>query len=205
MKRMIAAALAVAALSASPAFANSITDLKSFVSQTHSMEAQFSQAVYDRNQRQVQAASGTMQFVRPGKFRWVYSKPYAQVLVGDGQKLWVYDQDLNQVTVKRLNAALGSSPAALLAGRNEIEQNFILRDEGQRNGLSWLSATPKSTQTSFRSIQIGFQGGNLAAMQLTDQLGQTTVLRFSQLKRNVPIAASEFHFTPPKGADVIGG
>lgn len=205
MKHMIAAAFALAALSASPAFANSISDLKSFISQTHSMEAQFSQAVYDKNHRQMEAASGTMQFVRPGKFRWVYNKPYPQVLVGDGHKLWVYDKDLNQVTVKRLDAALGSSPAALLAGRNEIEQNFNLQDEGQRDGLAWLSATPKSHQTSFRSIHIGFQGSNLAAMQLTDQLGQTTVLRFSQLKRNVPIAASAFHFTPPKGADVVGG
>src|SRR5512135_2328324 len=118
--------------------------LKSFIAATHSAQANFTQEVQDKNGRRIQSASGTMQFVRPGKFRWEYRKPYEQLIVGDGKKFWLYDIDLEQVTVKKLDAALGGSPAALLAGSNEIESDFALSDLADRDGLEWLQATPKS-------------------------------------------------------------
>ena len=117
------------------ALASGVDSLHNFLLHSHTIRSQFNQTVLDRNGKQVQNASGVMQFSRPGKFRWVYEKPYAQLIVGDGVKVWMYDADLNQVTVKKLDQALGSTPAALLAGNNEIERNFDLIDGGRRDGL----------------------------------------------------------------------
>jgi chaperone LolA len=146
-----------------------------------------------------------MQFERPGKFRWVYKKPYEQLIVGDGKKFWMYDVDLNQVTVKKLDAALGSSPAALLSGSNEIERDFSLTDIEDRDGLEWLQATPKSAESTFEKILMAFNGkSELAVMELHDAFGHHTVLRFTELKDNPALSAQLFRFTPPKGADVLG-
>jgi chaperone LolA len=145
-----------------------------------------------------------MQFVRPDKFRWTYSKPYEQLIVGDGEKFWLYDADLNQVTVRKLDAALGSSPAALLSGSNEIERGFTLKEGGSRDGLDWLQATPKAQDGSFSAILMAFDAqSELVLMELNDQFGHRTVLRFSGLKRNPQLAPSLFRFEPPKGADVL--
>ncbi|WP_035383265.1 outer membrane lipoprotein chaperone LolA [Ferriphaselus sp. R-1] len=185
--------------------AGSIERLKSFMEGSRSAQAEFSQTVMDKNGKKLQSAAGTMQFVRPGKFRWVYQKPYEQVIVGDGAKFWLYDVDLNQVTVKKLDAALGSSPAALLAGNNEIERSFGLKDVGNQAGLDWVEAKPKSRETNFEVILLGFDvQGELAAMELHDNFGHATVLRFSNLKRNPSLAPGLFRFIPPKGADVLG-
>jgi outer membrane lipoprotein carrier protein len=178
--------------------------LKVFVQQTQSARTHFSQAVLDKSGKTVQEASGTMQFSRPGKFRWVYDKPYEQVIVGDGVKLWVYDLDLNQVTVKKLDQALGSSPAALLAGSNEIDKAFNLKDSGTRDGLEWLEATPKGSESTFESVRMGFEGASLKVMELHDNFGQTTLIRFSAIERNPKLSPEQFRFSPPKGADVIG-
>jgi chaperone LolA len=179
--------------------------LKSFVAATHSAQANFTQEVQDKNGKRLQSASGTMQFVRPGKFRWEYRKPYAQLIVGDGQKFWMYDTDLNQVTVKKLDAALGSSPAALLSGSNEIERGFTLKNIDVRDGLEWLQATPKSGDTSFEKILMGFNAkSQLVVMELHDAFGNHTVLRFSDLLNNPPMTSQRFKFVPPKGADVLG-
>ena len=186
------------------ASAGGIEELKSFVQQTKSARTHFSQAVLDKSGKTVQQASGTMEFARPGKFRWVYDKPYEQVIVGDGAKLWVYDVDLNQVTVKKLDQALGSSPAALLAGNNEIEKVFNLKDAGTKDGLDWLDATPKGSESTFESVRMGFAGSSLKVMELHDNFGQTTLIRFSDIERNPKISPAQFHFSPPKGADVIG-
>ena len=110
------------------AHADASGKLKNFIANTHTAQANFTQEVLDKNGKRIQSASGIMQFSRPGKFRWTYQKPYEQVIVGDGAKFWLYDVDLNQVTVKKLDAALGSSPAALLAGSNEIERDFALKN-----------------------------------------------------------------------------
>lgn len=192
-------------LCATAAHADAIASLKQFIAGTHSAEADFTQTVRDRGGKVIQSASGTMQFVRPGKFRWTYRKPYEQLIVGDGAKFWLYDADLNQVTVKKLDEALGSSPAALLSGSNEIERGFALKDAGAQDGLDWLEATPKSQDTSFDSIRMGFDAqAGLAAMELRDAFGHVTVLRFSGMKRNPPLSPQLFRFEPPKGADVLG-
>lgn len=179
--------------------------LKSFIADTHSAQANFTQEVQDKNGKRIQSASGTMQFERPGKFRWVYKKPYEQLIVGDGKKFWMYDIDLNQVTVKKLDAALGSSPAALLSGSNEIERDFALKDIEERDGLEWLQATPKSAESTFEKILIAFNANSeLVVMELHDAFGHHTVLRFADLKNNPSLGAQLFRFVPPKGADVLG-
>jgi outer membrane lipoprotein carrier protein len=177
--------------------------LKSFVSQTASAKARFAQMVLDKNLKMLQQATGTMQFSRPGKFRWEYEKPYEQTIVGDGSRLWIYDKDLNQVTVRKLDSALGASPAALLAGSNEIEQSYTLANLGHQEGLDWLEAVPKTRDTAFERIRLGFSGSTLQAMELRDQFGQVTVIRFADLERNPKLGPETFRFTPPKGADVI--
>lgn len=186
------------------ASATSIDKLKAFAQGTRSAKAHFSQKVLDHNARMTQDASGVMEFSRPGKFRWVYEKPYAQQIVGDGAKVWMYDVDLNQVTVKKLDQALGSTPAALLAGDNEIEKNFQLKDLGKRASLEWLEATPRGKEGSFEKIRMGFGETTLEVMELYDNFGQTTVIRFDNLEHNPKLAPELFKFTPPKGADVIG-
>jgi chaperone LolA len=179
--------------------------LKTFVAATHSAQADFTQEVQDKNGKRIQSSSGTMQFVRPGKFRWEYRKPYEQLIVGDGKQFWMYDADLNQVTVKKLDAALGSSPAALLSGSNEIERDFVLKDIEARDGLEWLQATPKSAESTFEKILMAFNAkSELVVMELHDAFGHHTVLRFSALKSNPQLSPQRFRFVPPKGADVLG-
>jgi outer membrane lipoprotein carrier protein len=177
--------------------------LKSFLNQTTSAKARFAQIVLDRNMKQLQQATGTMTFSRPGKFRWEYEKPYEQTIVGDGQRLWIYDKDLNQVTVRKLDRALGASPAALLAGSNEIEKNYVVTSAGARDGLDWLEAVPRTQDTAFERVRLGFNKSTLEVMELRDQFGQMTVIKFADLERNPKLPPDLFKFTPPQGADVI--
>ena len=183
--------------------AGSIEKLKAFVAQTQSARASFTQQVLDKNGKTVQSSSGRLAFFRPGKFRWEYQKPYEQLIVGDGEKLWVFDKDLNQVTEKKLEGALGSSPAALLAGSNEIEEYYNLNATGMKSGLDWLEAYPKSNDTMFQKVRMGFKGNTLETMELYDHLGQVTIIRFSKIERNPKLAPDTFKFTAPAGADVI--
>jgi outer membrane lipoprotein carrier protein len=183
--------------------AGSIEKLQAFIAQTQSARASFTQQVLDKNGNVVQSASGKLSFSRPGKFRWEYQKPYEQLIVGDGKKLWVYDTELAQVTVKKLEGALGSSPAALLAGSNDIEQYYNLNAKGVSRGLDWLEAYPKESDSMFQKVRMGFKGNTLDTMELYDQLGQITVIRFSHIERNPKLPADTFAFTPPAGVDVI--
>jgi outer membrane lipoprotein carrier protein len=201
--RACAAALIAFALVPS-ATAASLERFSEFLKGTQSARGGFEQQIRDRGGRLVQESRGTLAFQRPGKFRWVYEKPYAQVIVGDGHKVWIYDQDLNQVTVKRLDKALGSTPAALLAGSNDVTRAFDLSDAGRKDGLEWVEARPKDKDASFDRIRIGFSASGLEAMELSDGFGQTTVLRFKSLQRNPRLDTGLFRFSPPKGADVIG-
>jgi len=202
LKRLCIAALCFAAVEANAAATDK---LKSFIAATRSAQANFTQEVQDKNGKRIQSASGTMQFVRPGKFRWEYRKPYEQLIVGDGKKFWMYDADLEQVTVKKLDAALGSSPAALLSGNNEIERGFALSDLEDRDGLEWLQATPKSAESTFEKILMAFNGkAELVRMELHDAFGHHTVLRFTELKSNPSLSPQRFRFVPPKGTDVLG-
>jgi outer membrane lipoprotein carrier protein len=185
------------------AFPASVDTLKTMLNQTTTAKGRFAQTVLDKNNKPLQSSTGTMEFSRPGKFRWEYLKPYEQTIVGDGNRLWIYDKDLNQVTVRKLDRALGASPAALLAGSNEIEKAYALKGAGENGGLDWLEATPRTQDTGFERIRMGFGKGGLEAMELKDAFGQTTVIKFADLERNVKLAPTSFTFTPPKGAAVI--
>lgn len=177
--------------------------LKVFLNQTQTVKARFAQMVLDKNLKPLQQVQGVMQFSRPGKFRWDYLKPYEQTIVGDGTRLWIYDKDLNQVTVRKLDRALGASPAALLAGSNDLERDYTLTNIGVEKGLDWLEAVPKSRDSVFERVRMGFGKSGLEAMELRDQFGQITVITFADVERNPRLGAEVFRFTPPKGADVI--
>lgn len=184
--------------------ASGLERFQSFLRTTQSARANFEQKVYGRDGKLMQESKGSFVFLRPGRFRWTYAKPVDQVIVGDGERVWIYDRDLNQVTVRRLSKALGSTPAALLAGASDVEAAFDLRDAGQRDGLEWLEATPKEREAGFERIRMGFGSGGVEAMELVDNFGHTTGLRFQNLQRNPKIEAAEFRFEPPKGVDVLG-
>jgi len=189
---------------ADAAHGGGIDKLKEFIAATQSAQADFTQGVLDQNGKRIQSASGIMQFERPGKFRWTYQKPYEQIIVGDGEKFWLYDADLNQVTVRKLDAALGSSPAALLSGNNEIERDFTLKESGSQDGLDWLQAISRTQDSGFNRILMAFNAqAELVIMELNDAFGHKTVLRFANLKRNPQLAPSLFKFVPPAGADVL--
>ena len=183
--------------------ASSIDTLKAMFAQTTTARAHFAQIVLDRNMKMLQQATGTMQFSRPGRFRWEYDRPYEQTIVSDGAKVWLYDKDLNQVTVRRFDRALGSSPAALLAGSDDIEKSYRLTSLGSQDGLDWLEAVPRTQDTAFERVKLGFGKAGLEAMELRDQFGQITVIKFSTIERNPKLPPESFRFTPPKGADVI--
>jgi outer membrane lipoprotein carrier protein len=192
-------------LSAQPAHAGGLERFNAFMSGTHSAQADFAQRIVDRSGKQVQQSTGTLQFARPGKFRWVYAKPYSQVIVGDGEKVWIYDPDLNQVTVRQLDVALGSTPAALLAGNNDALKAFTLTEGGDKEGgLQWVVATPRDKGTQFTRIRLVFSATGIEAMELSDSLGQQTTLRFSHFVSNPQLEPAAFQFTPPAGADVVG-
>ena len=194
---------ALSFLVARAALANGLDDFLAFNTATKSATARFEQQAYDRAGKVVDRSSGSFAFARPGKFRWIYEKPHQQLLVADGRKLWIYDPDLQQVTVKRIDQAISSTPAALLAGKDDITKLFTLRDAGTKDGLAWVEALPKAKDTGFDRVRLGMQGRTLAAMELYDQLGGHTVLHFADLQANVSLPPDTFHFTPPKGADVI--
>ena len=205
MRALLGAIALAAAFSAAFATrAASLERYKTFLNGTQSARAEFEQKVYDRNGKLAQESRGSFVFKRPGRFRWVYDKPADQVIVGDGSRVWIYDRQLNQVTVRKLTAALGATPAALLAGGTGIEASFDLLDGGEKDGLEWLLAKPKDREAGFESVRMGFSADGLQAMELTDNFGQTTYLRFSRLVRNPQVNPNEFRFDPPKGADVLG-
>src|SRR3954470_9750121 len=147
---------ALAVLSALGASGASLDRYKTFLNGTQSARAQFEQKVYDRNGKLTQETRGNFVFQRPGRFRWVYDKPADQVIVGDGQRVWIYDRQLNQVTVRKLTAALGSTPAALLAGSSDIQSAFALSDAGEKNGLEWMDAKPRERDAGFERVRMGF-------------------------------------------------
>jgi len=184
--------------------AGAVQRFHEFLRDTHGARATFEQKVYDRERRLVQASTGSFTFLRPGRFRWTYAEPYAQLIVGDGERVWIYDPDLKQVTVRPMARALGSTPAALLAGSADVERAFTFSEAGSDDGLEWLEAKPRGDDAGFERIRLGLAADGVRAMELSDHFGQTTVLRFIGLVRNPPLDPSEFRFVPPEGADVLG-
>ena len=186
-----------------PAHGGSLDQLRAFLTQTSSARGEFVQRVPARGGSAQPVSSGRFAFQRPGKFRWTYEKPYEQVIAADGTRLVLYDKDLNQVTIRKLGAALPSSPASILFGSNEFEKEFEVTDIGARDGLEWVRAKPRAKDSTFELIEIGFRDGLPQAMRLADNFGQVTQLIFSKLERNPKLDAETFGFTPPKGADVL--
>lgn len=206
MKKTLSQYASLLALVLLPALAQAgaIDQLHDFLKNTRSFKADFSQALLAKNGRKPQQSSGTVAVARPGKLRWEIAKPYPQLVVGDGERFWIHDPELQQVTVRKADKALGASPAALLSGSNDLERNFNLREAGEADGLAWVEATPKTGDSDFERVRLGFAGADLQAMELFDSFGQTTLVRFSRIERNPNLPAATFKFTPPAGADVIG-
>lgn len=202
-RALLAAATVVLSFATCTAQASAIDALRSFLTQTKSARGEFTQQVTRGNAQAGPLSSGTFAFERPGRFRWTYEKPYEQLLVADGAKLYLYDKDLNQVTVKKLAAALPASPASILFGTTDFEREFVVKDDGSRDGLAWLVATPRTKDSPYERIDIGFRDSTPAAMQIKDSFGQTSKLVFRSFERNPRLDAELFRFVPPAGADVL--
>ena len=178
--------------------------VESFLQGLDGLQAQFKQTLTDRNGQPTEEASGTLAISRPDRFRWDYREPYSQVIVSDGARIWIYDSDLEQVTVRKLDETLSATPAMLLSGRSSLSDNFNVTQVSHEGAVDWVKMEPKRDDTDFRWVRLGFEGALLKYMQLADKLGQTTSLEFSKLERNPPLDPSRFTFTVPPGADVIG-
>lgn len=184
--------------------ADGTSSLKNFYDKTHAMRANFYQLVTDKQGRKIQEVYGQMQLKRPNKFRWDYNKPFEQQIISDGKQVWLYDTELAQVTVRELSKALGSSPAALLAGDDSLDKNFKLMNASRTDNLDWVIATPKDKDTGFEQISLGFKDNALQEMDLVDSFGHQTKIVFTKLESNPVIDAKTFLFKPPKGVDVVG-
>jgi outer membrane lipoprotein carrier protein len=189
---------------AGPAAADGIAQLKAFNETAKAGKAVFRQSIAAKGRTEARESTGTFSFQRPGKFRWAYEKPFEQLIVGDGERLWIYDRDLNQVIVRKLDRALGSTPAALLAGSGTLETNFELADGGRKDGLEFVDAKPRSPDTGFERVRIGFANNLPREMELKDSLGNVTTLTFETFERNIAQDANQFRFVAPPGADVVG-
>ncbi len=204
MKKLLWSALVGAsfALSTVAARADAIDTLKAFVQEVKTGRAAFTQTVQSPDGAKKKSSTGTFEFSRPNRFRFAYSKPFEQLIVSDGQKVWIHDIDLNQVSSRAFSKALGTTPAALLAG-GDLERDFKLSAQPSRDGIDWVEAVPKQKDGGFERMRVGFRGKELATVEIVDNFGQRSVLQFSQLAANVALPPDSFQFTPPKGADVI--
>ena len=199
MKRIAALVLLCVACAAR---ADALDTLREFVRDVKSGRAAFTQVVTSTDGQKKRSSSGSFEFERPNRFRFEYTKPYEQLIVSDGNRVWIHDVDLNQVTVRKLGQALGATPAALLAGAS-LEKEFDLAAQPSEGGLDWVQAVPRQKDGAFQSMRIGFHGKELAAVEILDGFGQRSRLEFSQYAANVPIPEARWRFVPPKGADVI--
>jgi len=200
IRTLLATALLLSA--AASARADAVATLKDFVEHVKTGQAGFTQTVTSPDGAKKKTSSGSFDFARPDRFRFAYTKPYQQLIVSDGQKVWIHDADLNQVTVRKFSQALGATPAAVLAG-GSLEKDFALAALPARDGLEWAEAKPKAQDGAFQSVRIGFKGRDLAAIEITDSFGQRSLLQFTQFVPNAPVAPDTFRFVAPKGADVI--
>ncbi|NMM75499.1 outer membrane lipoprotein carrier protein LolA [Acidovorax sp. SRB_14] len=208
MKKIVTAVLIAA--SAQLASADGLKSLESFMARTQAGRADFTQVVTsppkDGQAARSKTSSGTFEFQRPGRFKFVYLKPFEQTIVADGRTLWLYDADLNQVTQRAQAQALGSTPAALLAAAPDLKAlraDFTLASAPAQDGLEWVLATPKAKEGQLQSVRVGFDGDQLAALDILDSFGQRSLIRFTGLQANPVLPASAFEFKPPAGADVL--
>lgn len=203
MKKIILSVVLSSGLFINLAFAGGVDSLKQFYHKTDAMQANFMQEVVDNQGAVVQQVEGTMKLQRPNKFRWDYNKPYEQQIVSDGKEVFLYDMDLEQVTVRSLSQTLGTSPAALLAGGADVEKSFILKNIQGGNGLDWVEALPKGEDSGYERMLLGFKGNDLREMKLYDSFKNTTSITFSAVQRNPALAVSDFLFKTPEGVDVV--
>ena len=187
---------------AGAARADSVDLLRDFAQNVKSGRAAFTQTVTSVDGAKKKDSSGQFEFVRPNRFRFTYAKPFEQQIVADGQKVWLYDVDLNQVTVRAMTQAIGATPAALLAG-GTLDKEFELKALPASDGFEWVQAAPRVKDGPIQSLRVGFKGSVLAALEIVDAFGQRSMLRFTALEQNLKLAEDTFRFTPPKGADVI--
>jgi outer membrane lipoprotein carrier protein len=180
-----------------------VKQLKTFLATSKSLSADFKQVLINEAGNPVRTSYGVFYLERPGKFRWDYQKPFTQQIVSDSGKVWFYDTDLEQVTIKKLDESLGSTPALLLSGDISLEDNFTMEAQGVEGDMQWVKLLPKSEETSFKYINIGLTKGSLAGMELSDNFGQLTRIYFSNVILNPPLKKTLFQFTPPKGVDVF--
>lgn len=201
MQRTIAAALLLGAAFA--ARADAVDTLREFVRDVKTGKAQFTQTVTSPDGAKKKTSSGSFEFARPNRFRFAYAKPFVQTIVADGQKVWIHDADLNQVTARKIDQALGTTPAALLTGAS-LDKDFELSAQPSQGDIEWAQALPKAKEgAAFQSLRVGFKGKALAAIEIVDSFGQRSRLDFTQVSANPTLPADAFTFTVPKGADVI--
>lgn len=180
-----------------------LDSLDGFLKEMNTLQGEFVQIQYNADRRETQRARGTLELSRPGRFRWVYSEPYHQELVADGESLWIYDQDLDQATEKPLRQALGQAPIMLLMENRPLDEEFILTELGRDLGMDWVMLAPRGEAADFREVRFAFRDGMLARMQLTDAFNQITVVEFASMRFNPQLPDERFRFTPPPGVDVV--
>jgi outer membrane lipoprotein carrier protein len=204
-RRLFVAALLMLVFAATPLAARAgAADLLRFFSDLRSLDADFEQLVIDPRGRLLERTQGSVQILRPGRFRWAYEAPYQQLIVTDGATLWVHDPDLEQVTVSELDTSVGNTPALLLSSERPLDELFFIGDPEPDGGLTWLLLEPRDEETSFTRIFLGFDADTLSVMEIVDGFGQIVRIRFDDIRRNAPLDPGLFEFTPPPGVDVIG-
>jgi outer membrane lipoprotein carrier protein len=202
-RRVLLGTLAVwAAAGPSVAWANPVAALRDFVQNVRSGQGRFTQTVTSPDGKRRKVSQGIFEFQRPNRFRFVYAKPFEQTIVADGQRVWMHDPELNQVSVRKLTQALGATPAALLAGGN-LDLDFELSAQPSKDGLDWAQATPRQRDGTIQTMRVGFRGRELAALEILDHFGQRSLLQFPDFKANAAVPPEQFRFTPPPGADLI--
>ena len=201
MRRLIV--LFVLSFASLAAQAAATQDLQRFFNKVQRYSARFDQVTLDEAMNPIQESSGNLWIQRPGKFRWNYTVPYEQQIVGDGKQVWVYDVELKQAAVRRMEGALGATPAILLSGKGALEGVFVIKDLGHQGELDWVQLTPKKNDGGFENIRIGFEKGKIRTLEMIDGFGQTTRVTLRDAKENTQISADKFNFKPPAGVDVI--
>lgn len=204
MRNFLFLLLGLSSFSVAASDADARQHLQDMLENIHTLKAEFTQTVLDSELSPVQETEGTLWLSRPGKFRWNYEAPYAQTIVADGENLWTYDPELEQATVKPMAASLASSPAAVLTGDAPLDENFDVKEIGKSGELYWIELRPSVQDTDFEHMRVALDDGRLDTMELRDNLGQTTRIRFSKVERNVEIPAERFVFEVPENADLIG-
>jgi len=204
MRRALSLLLVTVLAAGVHAAAPGVAKLEAFTEELRSLRATFRQSLYDESGAPIESSSGIVWLQRPGRFRWEYETPYEQIIVGDGERVWLYDRELEQVTVRPVDDTIGITPAALLASDRPVRESFLVADGGEEGGLDWVELRPRADEATFTLVRLGFGARHLESMQLEDGFGQTTVLDFADVSRNPALDPALFRFSPPPGVDVIG-